>query len=139
MQNIHQAIVYVIIITIIIIYYNNNYVYNDYIIIYNIHTGIRPVADLLFYISVNESARILWKWPSFVAIDVIFLLYQVIITDNNTIVVNDTTIDRKYEVSVDKLNICSIYTVSVTAYDETYTSDSSITQQEYTGGSNIVL
>ena len=75
----------------------------------------------------------------FVAYDVIYLLYQVIITDIDTIVVNDTTIQREYEVSIDKLNLCSIYTVIVTAYDETYTSDSSIIQQEYIGGNYIVL
>ena len=87
----------------------------------------------------NESARILWNWPSFVANDIIFLSYQVIITDNNTIVVNDTTIECEYEVSIDILNLCSIYTVIVTAYDNQYTSDSSIIQQEYTGGNYIVL
>ena len=87
----------------------------------------------------NESARILWNWPSFVADDVINLLYQVIITDNNTTVVNDTTSEREYEVSIDNLNLCCIYTVIVTAYDETYTSDSSIIQQVYIGGNYIVL
>ena len=88
----------------------------------------------------NESARVLWNSPSFVADDVIDLSYQVIIiTDNNTIVVNETTNDHEYEVSIDILNLCSIYTVTVTAYDETYTSDSSIIQEEYIGGNYIVL
>ena len=87
----------------------------------------------------NKFARVFWNWPSFVTDDVKDLSYQVIITDNDTVVVNDTTTDRQYEVSIAILNLCSIYTVSVTAYDVTYTSDSSIIQQEYTGGNNIVL
>ena len=55
------------------------------------------------------------------------------------IVIEYVTIEREYQVSIDILNLCSIYTVSVTAYDVTYTSDSSITQEEYIGGNYIVL
>ena len=88
----------------------------------------------------NESAMVLWNSPSFVADDVIDLSYQVIIiTDNNTIVVNDTTYDREYDVSIDILSLCSIYTVTVTAYDESYTSDSSIIQEGYTGGNYLSI
>ena len=88
----------------------------------------------------NESARVFWNWPSFVPDGVIDLSYQVIITDNNTIVVNDTTNDREYDLPIDKLNLCSIYIVTVTAFDETYTSDGSIIQEEYLGGNpNMVI
>ena len=80
---------------------------------------------------------VLWNEPSFVADDVINLLYQVIINDNDTIVVNDTTSEREFEVSIDILSLCSIYTVSVTAYDESYTSDSSIIQEGYIGGNYL--
>ena len=84
---------------------------------------------------------VLWNSPSFVANDVIDLLYQVIITDNNTIVVNETTNDREYEVSIDKLNLCSIYTVTVTAHDEKYmyTSHSSIIREGYMGGNYLSI
>ena len=109
------------------------------IILYIIYIGIRPVEDLLFNISVNESARVLWNLPSFVADDVINLSYQVIMTDNNTIVVDDTLNDREYEVSIDILSLCSIYTVTVTAFDEKYTSDSSIIQEGYTGGNYLSI
>ena len=98
------------------------------------YTGIRPVEDLIFNIS---AARVSWNLPSFVSNDVIIisLLYQVTITnDTNNTVTEYVTIEREYKVSIDILNLCSIYTVNVTAYDEKYTSDSSITQQEYTGG-----
>ena len=85
----------------------------------------------------NESARVLWNSPSFVSDDVINLLYDVIISDNNT-VVNDTTSELEYEVLID-LRLCSIYTVNVTAYDDKYTSDSSIIQKEYIGGKYLSI
>ena len=85
----------------------------------------------------NESARVLWNSPSFVSNDVINLLYEVIISDNNT-VVNDTTSKLEYEVLID-LRLCSIYTVNVTAYDDKYTSDSSIIQKEYIGGKYLSI
>ena len=85
----------------------------------------------------NESARVLWNSPSFVSDDVIHLLYDVIISDNNT-VVNDTTSELEYEVLID-LRLCSIYTVYVTAYDDKYTSDSSIIQKEYIGGKYLSI
>ena len=107
---------------------------------YKLYTGIRHVENPIFNISMNESARVSWNQPSFVSIDVISLLYQVTITnDTNNIVIQYVTIEREYEVSIDILNLCSIYTVSVIAFDDTYTSDSSITRQEYTGGNYIVL
>ena len=110
------------------------YNYNNFIPIY---TGIRPVEDLIFNIS---TARVFWNPPSFVSDDVISLLYRVTITnDTNNIVIEYVTIEREYEVSIDILNLCSIYTVNVTAYDETYTSNSSITHEEYTGGSQLKL
>ena len=99
------------------------------------YIGIKPIEDLIFNIGINESARVSWNLPSFVSNDVISLLYQVTITnDTNNTVTEYVTIEREYEVFIDILNLCSIYTVSVTAFDDTYTSDSSITQQEYTGG-----
>ena len=68
------------------------------------------------------------------------VLYQVTITDDtDNIVIEYVTIEHEHEVSIDILNLCSIYTVSVIAFDDTYTSDSSIAQQEYTGGNYIVL
>ena len=83
----------------------------------------------------NESAEVSWNQPSFVSDDVITLLYRVTITnDTDNIVIEYVTTDHEYEVSIDILNLCSIYTVTVTAFDDTYTSNSSITQQEYTGG-----
>ena len=85
----------------------------------------------------NESARVLWNSPSFVSNDVINLLYEVIISDNNT-VVNDTTSELEYEVLID-LRLCSIYTVNVTAYDDKYTSGSSIIQKEYIGGNYLSI
>ena len=104
------------------------------------YTGIRPVEDLIFNISINESARVSWNPPSFVSNDVITLRYRVTITnDTNNIVIEYVTIEREYEVSIDILNLCSIYTVTVTAYDEKYTSNSSIIQQEYTGGNYLSI
>ena len=85
----------------------------------------------------NESARVLWNSPSFVSNDVINLLYEVIISDNNT-VVNDTTSELEYEVLIE-LRLCSIYTVNVTAYDDKYTSGSSIIQKEYIGGNYLSI
>ena len=49
------------------------------------------------------------------------------------------TIEREYVVSIDILNLCSIYTVNVTAYDKQYTTNSSIVQEEYTGGSQLKI
>ena len=54
---------------------------------YKLYTGIRHVEDLIFNISMNESARVSWNPPSFVSDDVIVLLYRVTITndtDNNS-------------------------------------------------------
>ena len=48
--------------------------------------------------------------------------------------VDIVTTEWEYEVSIDILSICSIYIVILTAYDEKYTSDSSIIQEEYIGG-----
>ena len=63
------------------------------------------------------------------------MLYRVTITnDTDNIVIEYVTVEREYEVSIDILNLCSIYTVNVTAFDETCTSDSSILREEYTGG-----
>ena len=96
------------------------------------YTGIRPVEDLIFNIS---AARVSWNRPSFVSRDVISLLYRVTITnDTDNIVIEYVTIEREYEVSIDILNLCSIYTVTVTAFDETYTTDSFMIQEGYTGG-----
>ena len=118
---------------IIIMFLYNNIIAFQYI-------GIRPVEGLIFNISINDSARVSWNRPSFVSRDVITLLYQVTITnDTDNIVIEYVTIEREYEVSIAILNPCSIYTVNVTAFDDTYTSDSSITQEEYTGGNYIVL
>ena len=83
----------------------------------------------------NESARVSWNRPSFVSNDVIVLLYRVTVTnDTDNIVIEYVTIEHEYEVSIDILNLCSIYTVNVTAYDDKYTSDSSIIQEEHVGG-----
>ena len=61
--------------------------------------------------------------------------YRVVIKDGNgNELVNIETPESEYEVSIDILSLCSIYTVNVTAYDEKYTSNSSIIQQEYIGG-----
>ena len=68
------------------------------------------------------------------------LLYRVVIVnDNDNILVDIVTTECKYEVSNDILSLCSIYTVIVTAYDDKYTSDSSIIQEEYIGGNYIIL
>ena len=83
----------------------------------------------------NEYAIVVWNPPSFVADNINSLLYRVvIINDNDKALVDIVTAEWEYEVSIDILSICSIYTVSVTAYDEKYTSDSSIIQEEYIGG-----
>ena len=88
----------------------------------------------------NEHAIVVWNPPSFVADDVNTLSYRVvIINDNDNILVDIVTTEWEYEVSIDILSICSIYTVSVTAYDNQYTSDSSIIQEEYIGGNYIIL
>ena len=69
--------------------------------------------------------------PSFVADDVNSLLYRVFIKDDNdNALVDIVTIEWEYEVSIDILSLCSIYTVIVTAYDNQYTSDSSIIQDD---------
>ena len=104
------------------------------------YTGIRPVEDLIFNISINKSARVSWNPPSFVSNDVISLLYRVTITnDTINIVIEYVTIEDEYEVSIDILNLCSIYTINVTAYDEKYTSDSTAVQKEYTGGNELSI
>ena len=83
----------------------------------------------------NEYAIVVWNPPSFVADNINSLLYRVvIINDNDKALVDIVTAEWEYEVSIDILSICSIYTVTVTAYDEKYTSDSSIIQEEYIGG-----
>ena len=77
----------------------------------------------------------MWNPPSFVADDVNTLFYRVVIEDDNdNILVDIVTTEWEYEVSIDILSLCSIYTVIVTAYDNQYTSDSSIIQEEYIGG-----
>ena len=82
----------------------------------------------------------MWNPPSFVADDVNTLSYRVvIINDNDNILVDIVTTEWEYEVSIDILSICSIYTLIVTAYDNQYTSDSSIIQEEYIGGKYIIL
>ena len=82
----------------------------------------------------------MWNPPSFVADDVNTLFYRVVIEDDNdNPLVDIVTTDWEYEVSIDILSICSIYTVIVTAYDEKYTSDSSIIQDQYIGGNYIIL
>ena len=80
----------------------------------------------------NEYAIVVWNPPSFVANDVNLLAYRVVDIDNALLDI--VTIKWEYEVSIDILSLCSMYTVSVTAYDEKYTSDSSIIQEEYIGG-----
>ena len=83
----------------------------------------------------NEYAIVVWNPPSFVADNVNSLLYRVgIVNDKDKALVDIVTAEWEYEVSIDVLSICSIYTVTVTAYDEKYTSDSSIIQEEYIGG-----
>ena len=68
------------------------------------------------------------------------MFYRVTITnDTNDIVIEYVTIEREYVVSIDILNLCSIYTVNVTAYDKQYTTNSSIVQEEYTGGSQLKI
>ena len=101
---------------------------------YKLYTGIRPVENLIFNISMNESARVSWNRPSFVSDDVIVLFYRVTIkSDTDNIVIEHETIEHEYEVSIDMLNVCSIYTVNVIAFDENYAVNSSI-KQEYTIG-----
>ena len=88
----------------------------------------------------NEYAIVVWNPPSFVADDVNPLSYRVVIEDDNdNALVDIVTTEWEYEVSIDILTICNIYTVIVTAYDEKYTSDISIIQEEYIGGNYIVL
>ena len=83
----------------------------------------------------NEYAIVVWNPPSFVANDVNLLAYRVVvINDIDNALLDIVTIEWEYEVSIDILSLCSMYTVSVTAYDEKYTSDSSIIQEEYIGG-----
>ena len=100
-----------------------------------LYTAIGPVEELFFIMSMNEHAIVVWDPPSFVADDVNTLLYRVVIEDgNDNPLVDIVTTGWEYEVSIDILSICSIYTVSVTAFDEKYTSDSSIIREEYIGG-----
>ena len=102
------------------------------------YTGITPVEDLTVNIGINEYARVVWNPPSFVANDVKSLRYRVVIKDGNgNELVNIETPESEYEVSIDISSLCSIYTVNVTAYDEKYTSNSSIIQQEYIGGNYV--
>ena len=102
--------------------------------------AIGPVEELFFNVSMNEYAIVVWNPPSFVADDVNSLSYRVFIKDDNyNPLVDIVTTEWEYEVSIDILSICSIYTVIVTAYDNQYTSDSSIIQEEYNGGNYIVL
>ena len=83
----------------------------------------------------NEYAIVVWSPPSFVADDVNSLSYRVVIKDDNdNALVDIVTTEWEYEVSIDILNLCSIYSISVTADDNTYFSDSSIIQEEYIGG-----
>ena len=65
------------------------------------------------------------------------LLYG--IHHDNDVLVDIVTTEWEYELSIYISTICSIYTVIVTAYDNQYTSDSSIIQEEYIGGNYIVL
>ena len=100
-----------------------------------IYTAIGPVEDLFFNISINESASVVWNPPSFVADNIIFLSYRVIVKDgNDDVLVDIVTTEFEYEVSIDLLSLCSIYSVIVTAIGDEYTSDSSIVQEEYIGG-----
>ena len=87
----------------------------------------------------NEYAIVVWNPPSFVADDINSLSYRVVIVnDNDNILVDIVTIEWENEVSIDILSICSIYTLIVTAYDNQYTSDSSIIQDQYIGGNYII-
>ena len=105
-----------------------------------LYTAIGPVEELFFNISMNEYAIVVWNPPSFVADDINTLFYRVVIEDgNDNPLVDILTTGWEYEVSIDILSICSIYTVIVTAYDEKYTSDSSIIQDQYIGGNYIIL
>ena len=90
-----------------------------------LYTAIGPVEYLIFNISMNEYAVVEWNPPSFVADDVNNLLYRVVIEDDNyNPLIDIVTTEWEYEVSIDILSICSIYTVIVTAYDNQYTSES---------------
>ena len=110
------------------------------IILHFFYTAIGPVEKLFFNISINEYAIVVWNPPSFVSDDVNSLSYRVvIINDNDNALVDIVTTEWEYEVSIDILSICSIYTIIVTAYDEKYTSDSSIIQEEYIGGNYALL
>ena len=83
----------------------------------------------------DEYAVVGWNPPSFVADNVNTLSYRVVIEDDNDDpLVDIVTTEWEYEVSIGILNLCSIYTVIVTAYDNQYTSDNSIIQEEYIGG-----
>ena len=100
-----------------------------------LYTAIGPVEELFFNVSMNEYAIVVWNPPSFVANDVNLLAYRVVvIDDNDNALVDIVTIAWEYEISIDILSLCSIYTVIVTAYDNLYTSDSSIIQEEYIRG-----
>ena len=83
----------------------------------------------------NEYAIVVWNPPSFVADDVNTLFYRVFIRDDNdNLLVDIVTTEWEYEVSIDILSICSIYTVIVTAHDDKYISNSLSIQEEYIGG-----
>ena len=107
--------------------------YKRSLFIYNI-IGISPVNYLEMNFTKNVS--LIWSPPSFYSDDILqdsITTYHVYIkSKDGSIIVDDTTTDTFYQLP-SNITVCDIYTASVTAFIEQYSSLVTTITEQYTG------
>ena len=96
--------------------------------------GISPVEQLDFHLNNNPSLT--WSPPSFYSDDIpqgsITTYHVYVKTQDGSVIADDNTTDIFYELS-NKFIVCDVYTASVTAFIEQYTSNEVTSTKEYSG------
>ena len=92
-------------------------------------TGIISVEDLWFAFNVTSSSWLTWSHP-FQNYPLSYHIY--IENQHGQLLYNNITNDTSYELY--NLTVCDIYTATVIAYSVVYSSNTTNTKYEYSGG-----
>ena len=102
-------------------------------------TGISPMVKLQLFIK----GSLTWSPPSFYSNDIpqgSITTYHVIVkSQDGFVIVDDNTTDTFYQLPSNFIEYCNIYTASVTAFIEQYSSLVTTTTEENTGSKIILI
>ena len=102
--------------------------------------GISPISHLDLRL-INNNSSLTWSPPSFYSDDIpqgSITTYHVCVKSQDGSVIDVNTTDTFYQLT-SNLTICGIYTASITAFVEQYSSLVTVTTEQYTGSKIILI